>query len=403
MAATLWGNVYFQDCFAGILSQEPDGGCSFEYHDSYLQSTDPAISFSLPKIKKKHLYSGGLHPFFDNLCAEGWLKNAQARSLGLKSDNKFLLLLAFGLDLPGSVSIRDPEPNYKVGPNLDNPINLAALSARASISGVQPKIGAVKKSGKFYPVQPDKLATHIAKLSSGVHPGIVELEYLTTEACRALLKNDKIGGMQIASIEDIDEKALIVKRFDRLEDGTRLHFEEFNQLLGHKSDDKYDGCYEDMAKFILNNPEICLKSECDTLFRRIMACILTGNTDAHLKNFAMLHTESGLRLSPSYDLVAASYYKDYKSLALGIENAHNIQIDNLKAKNLVRLGKQFGLPDGAIMLAVEDFKSRLDKAHHNIEEAQEINPGIKDKLHEIMEKRWNGTFASIGTYLSKKR
>ncbi len=54
------------------------------------------------------------------------------------------------------------------------------------------------------------------------------------------------------------------------------------------------------------------------------------------------------------------------------------------------------------MLAVEDFKSRLVRAHHNIEKAQDINQGIKDKLHEIMEKRWNGTFASIGTYLSKK-
>jgi len=403
MAVNLWGKVYYQETFAGILSQEAGGRCSFAYDESYLGNGMPAISFTLPLQAEPHLYEDDLHPFFDNLCAEGWLKNVQARALGLRKNDRFALLLAFGFDLAGAVRIEDPKPIYDVKIELDDPENYAALAPRASLSGVQPKLGAIKDGRKYRAVKRGELATHIAKLPSGTLPHIIDLEYLTTAACRALLKGDAVAEMDIDSFEDVAERALLVKRFDRLEDGTRLHFEEFNQLLGQKSEDKYDGCYEDMAQFILDNCDICLKTECDTLFRRIMACIITGNTDAHLKNFAMMHTDSGLRLTTSYDLVGSACYPDYQQIALGIENAHNLEIGKLRAKNIVRLGGLYGLPDAAIMFAVEEFSGRMDKAHSDIDKATKVENAIKNKLHEQMEKRWNGIFDSIGTYLSKRQ
>ena len=403
MAANLWGKVYFQDTFAGILAQEPGGRCVFTYDESYLSSGLPAISYTLPLSPEPYLNEDGLHPFFDNLCAEGWLKNAQARALGLRKNDRFALLLAFGTDLAGAVSVIDPDPVREVKIDLDDPQNFAALTARASLSGIQPKIGAIKDGRKFRPVKRGETATHIAKLPSGMLPDIVELEYITTQACRALLRGDQVANMSIAPVQAVADKALLVERFDRMPDGTRLHFEEFNQLLGKKSEDKYDGSYEDMAAFILENDRLCLKTEIDTLYRRIMACILTGNTDAHFKNFAMMHTEAGLRLTPSYDLVASAVYPDYQTVALGIERAEGLQIGTLKAKNIARLGTLFGLPDAAIMLAVEDFGKRLSKAHDAIESPGNIPQALKDKLHDQMEKRWNGIFGSVGGYLSKKQ
>ncbi len=403
MAANLWGKIYYRDTFAGILSQEAGGRCAFTYDESYLSSGMTAISFTLPLQENAHLSENGLHSFFDNLCAEGWLKNAQARALGLRKNDRFSLLLAFGTDLAGAVSVIDPAPVREVKIDIDDPENFAALAARASLSGIQPKLGAIKEGRKFRAVRRGEQATHIAKLPSGSLPNIVELEYITTQACKALLKGDAVAEMTITSLQDVADKALLVKRFDRLDDGTRLHFEEFNQLLGHASEDKYDGSYEHMADFIIANDGLCLKAECDTLFRRIMACILTGNTDAHLKNFAMMHTDSGLRLTPSYDLVGSACYPDYQTLALGIERAENLRIGDIGAKNIVRLGGLFGLPDGAIMFAIEDFTKHLDKAHKAIDTPKNIDQYLKDKLHEQMEKRWNGIFASIGTYLLKKQ
>ncbi len=402
MAINLWGNVYYKDTFVGILSQEAGGRCVFTYDESYLQSSLPAISYTLPLRAEPHLSEYGLHPFFDNLCAEGWLKNAQARALGLRRDDRFSLLLAFGTDLAGAVSIIDPDPAGDIKIDHDDPENIAALSARASLSGVQPKLGAIKKGRVFRHVGRGERATHIAKLPSPTLPDILGLEYITTQACAALLKKDAVAEMILAPLQGVAERSLLVKRFDRTEDGKRIHFEEFNQLLGNRSEDKYEGYYEHMADFIIQNGDICLRAECDTLFRRVMACILTGNTDAHLKNFAMEHTESGLRLSPCYDLVAAACYPQYRTLALGIAGAENMPIGRIGPKNMVRMGRLFGLPDRAVMLAVSDFASRLDRAHSAIDASKDIGRDIKDKLHQQMEKRWNGIFGLIGTFLSKK-
>jgi len=403
MATNLWGRIYYKDIFAGILSQEAGGRCVFTYDESYLQSSLPAISYTLPLRAEPHLSEYGLHPFFDNLCAEGWLKNAQARALGLRRDDRFSLLLAFGTDLAGAVSVIDPDPAGEIKIDHGDPENIAALSARASLSGVQPKLGAIKEGRVFRPVKRGERATYIAKLPSPTLPDILGLEYVTTQACAALLKEDTVAEMTLAPLQGVAERSLLVKRFDRTEDGKQIHFEEFNQLLGNRSEDKYEACYEHMADFIIQNGNICLRAECDTLFRRVMACILTGNTDAHLKNFAMEHTESGLRLTPCYDLVAAACYPEYQTLALGIERAENMKIGSIGPKNIVRLGKLFGLPDKAVMLAVSDFSSRLNKAHGAVDGSKNVGQDIKDKLHQQMEKRWNGTFDSIGTYLSKRQ
>ena len=164
MAINLWGKIYYKDTFAGILSQEAGGRCVFTYDEGYLQSSLPAISYTLPLRAEPHLSEYGLHPFFDNLCAEGWLKNAQSRALGLRRDDRFSLLLAFGIDLAGAVSVIDPEPVGNIKIDRGDPENIAALSARASLSGVQPKLGAIKEGRVFRPVKRDERATYVAKL-----------------------------------------------------------------------------------------------------------------------------------------------------------------------------------------------------------------------------------------------
>ena len=45
-----------------------------------------------------------------------------------------------------------------------------------------------------------------------------------------------------------DRLAYVVKRFDRLDNGSKLQQEDFQQLL--QTDDKYAGSYERIANFI---------------------------------------------------------------------------------------------------------------------------------------------------------
>src|ERR1017187_2214768 len=93
MAQTLHGNVYYQTTFAGVLREEPDGRYAFTYQEDYLEAGNPAIAFPLPLQLGPRYSRSGLHPFFDNLVSEGWLANAQARALGIQTNDRFGRLL----------------------------------------------------------------------------------------------------------------------------------------------------------------------------------------------------------------------------------------------------------------------------------------------------------------------
>jgi serine/threonine-protein kinase HipA len=402
MARSLWGKVYLRDIYAGRLQEEPGGRCVFAYDTSYLESDQPAIAHRLPLRSEPYVSERGLHPFFDNLIAEGWFRNAQARALGIDPGNSFALLLGFGHDLAGAVSVEDPEPPERQ-PFAADEATMAALLGRASLSGIQRKLLVVKDGKTYRPVGPDELSTHIAKLASGNLTGLVELEYLTTVAVRALLPGDDIVDMEVIHLPSIKEDALIIPRFDRTATGKRIHFEEFNQLLGkHSGDDKYKGAYEDLGQFILRTPS-CIPAEADRLLRRVLACLLTGNTDAHFKNFAMFHARDGLRLTPAYDLVAASVYPDYQTIALQIAGAKNLAIAALHAKHLVAMAEGFGVNRDALVSAVDQLGRRLPHALAALEKSPVGSELLRKDVQEKMERRWNGSFASIGQLLSKRR
>ncbi len=406
MANSLWGNVYYKDIFAGRLEENPDRRCVFTYDETYLNQRGMAISYTMPLQKEPYISESGLHPFFDNLVAEGWFKNAQARALGVNPNHRFALLLGFGHDLAGAVSVIDPEPQKRDSLDHLDKVTQACLSGRASLSGVQRKLLVVKDQNSFRPVGPDELSTHIAKLTSSQHNELLELEFLTTEAVRILLPDDETVKTEIIDLSFIQEKALIIPRFDRTTTGKRLfHFEEFNQLFGKysgDSNDKYEGGYEDMGQFILKTDR-CIPAEADRLLKRIFVCFLAGNTDAHFKNFAMFHTNDGLRLTPAYDLVASSIYPEYQSIALHVCGIQNLPIGKLEAKHLIRMSKGFAASDESLMMIAEALEKRLPLALEAVERSEVGSHTLKTKIQERMEKRWNGSFKLIGQRLSKKQ
>ena len=403
MARTLWGKVYLKDIYAGRLQEEPGGRCVFAYDASYFENGEHAIAHTLPLREQPYICERGLHPFFDNLVAEGWFRNAQARALRIDPRNRFALLLGFGHDLAGAVSVEDPEPQEHTQLDHSDEATLAALLGRASLSGIQRKLLVVKDDKTYRPVGPDELSTHIAKLSSGNLRNILELEYLTTRVVRTLLPDDEIVDMEITHLPAIKEDALIIPRFDRTRTGKRIHFEEFNQLLGkYSGDDKYEGAYEDMGQYILRTPS-CIPVEADRLLRRILACLLVGNTDAHFKNFAMFHTRDGLRLTPAYDVVAASVYREHQTIALHVGGARDIAIGALQPKHLLGLGGGFGVNEDALVSAVEQLGKRLPQALETLEKSDIGPKALRKKLEKIMEKRWKGSFASTGQLLSKRQ
>ena len=227
MATMFWGNVYYKDSqvkkgeqgyYVGKLQEEPGNRYSFTYDPSYIQAGHPAIAYNLPLRQEPHISEYSLHPFFDNLVAEGWLAKAQARALGVDPNNRFALLLGFGHDLAGAVSIIDPKPQKIHLEDFDETTKII-LQGHASLSGIQRKLLAVKEDGKYRPVKPHELSTHFIKLTSNILPDLIELEYLSTLAAKKLLPHDQIVEMEINFIPAIKEHGLIITRFDRNQSG----------------------------------------------------------------------------------------------------------------------------------------------------------------------------------------
>ena len=324
MATLLWGRVYYNETFAGYLKEEPGDRTSFTYDENYLNGEFPAIAYTLPLRPQSFITRSGLHPFFDNLVAEGWLEDVQTRLLNKREASRFELLLTFGLDCAGAVSVVDSEPAKLTKSLVDtsDSIEMAVMKNRASLSGIQPKLSLIEINGQLRPTNIGEVSNHIAKFPSRSHDDLVINEYLTTLAFKALLPEDEVVDLWIDEISGFSEPALIIKRFDRAPNHQRLHFEEFNQLFGQPSKAKYDGAYKDMADFI-QETKGCIPVEIYRLYLRIIAGILLGNTDMHLKNFAMFHTPEGLRLTPVYDEIAAAIYQ-YKTIALAIGGAHDM-------------------------------------------------------------------------------
>ena len=108
---------------------------------------------------------------------------------------------------------------------------------------------------------------------------------------------------------------LLSRRFDRNQDGKRIHFASAMTLLGlNDGDNATTGhSYLDIVDFILQN---CTNVEqnLQELYRRVAFNICIGNTDDHFRNHGFLLTSKGWTLSPAYDMNPT--LNEYQSLLI---------------------------------------------------------------------------------------
>lgn len=112
------------------------------------------------------------------------------------------------------------------------------------------------------------------------------------------------------------------------------------------------------------------------LYRQKVFNIMIGNTDDHLKNFIMLHNDTGWRLSPAFDLLPNIGFNREHALRIGLDTRPP------SAETLLTEAKHFGI-------------KRRQKAMEVIKETQETvlkwrkvfsNSKVPEKDAEIMGK-----------------
>ena len=96
--------ILFKDQVAGTLEETAGGGTRFIYAPKW----QTQIACTLSILQREHEWAQGVHPFFQHLGPEGWLRETQARVAHIAEEDDFGLLLRYGADCIGAVGVRRP-------------------------------------------------------------------------------------------------------------------------------------------------------------------------------------------------------------------------------------------------------------------------------------------------------
>ena len=156
---------------------------------------------------------------------------------------------------------------------------------RFSLPGVQLKLSAtMAATGRLTIPAQGVGGSWIVKLPSAAFPGLPEQEHaMMTLAGHVGIEVPETRLVPVDSISNLPrgmgvaggETALAVRRFDRDDDGTPVHVEDFAQVLGAYPEQKYVGAgYADIAEVV---GRAAGDDAVDEFIRRLVFCTLIGN------------------------------------------------------------------------------------------------------------------------------
>lgn len=330
------------------------------FDDGYIQDPQrPALSLSyrgateqdtraiLSAARDRRLTSNDGHwpAYFQNLLPEGHNRDRLAKERGCSKDDEFELLAAAGHDLMGAVEV-EPVPRDETLPNSVHHWHAAMgldflepgfvefpVEDAAALPGVVTKFSAIQEGRRYVVKRHGSAGSYILKLPSTRHPDLAEMEAMGFALCSSLgldcAHAQLISREQAELPEQIQfETLLAVKRFDRTDDGQRVHMEEFAQVLGYTPKQKYGtDMLRDYGQMLRVLDQFSSRPAPDTkeFLQRFVTFILMGNTDAHLKNWALIYPDGTTpRLSPVYDPVSVS---SFFASATPLDYALNRSID----------------------------------------------------------------------------
>lgn len=171
---------------------------------------------------------------------------------------------------------------------------------------------------------------------------------------------------------------LLSRRFDRTNDGKRIHFASALTLLGLNDGDNASSGYGylDIVDFIIQHGSN-IERNLEELYRRVAFYILIGNSDDHFRNHGFLLTEKGWELSPAYDInpttseqqsLLINRFTNEANLELLLDAASDFMLAEHTAKSIIgnvktavaswrTEAKRFSLPQRDI----DTFGPRIDK------------------------------------------
>ena len=335
-------DVFYEESVVGRVSVYGNGGFGFSYEPAWISADDSfPLSVTLP-LTEGPFPNEAIAPWLDNLLPEGGLRARVAEALNLPESDSLTILKKIGGDVAGAISVGSPSVRkdwrhqslrshyqsdseqealsrhikdlkrrpFLVGLEDDVRLSLAGGEEKTILSVIdedgQPKLGLPKSTDRLAIPKGGAPSTIIVKPNNKHFDGSVENEAY----CLTLASLIGIPAAECAVLKAQDGNALAVARYDRCthDDGSiqRLHQEDFAQANGAPSSKKYEiGTDAGLSlQQLLSFKDDLPESDISKLIDQIIFNILVANTDAHAKNYSIMHGRT-LRLAPMYDVSSA--------------------------------------------------------------------------------------------------
>jgi serine/threonine-protein kinase HipA len=369
----------------------------FRYDPNYLNhpvafSLDPLhlpLSSEIFNANRPH---SGVHGVFEDSLPDDWGRRVMARRYGLNRSeqrvpNLLRLLKSNGLGAlryteQGEVEPRSTEGSICQLQELErlanifeqDPLSVAddelslLFQAGSSPGGARPKALLMDDDGQY-----------LAKFASVKDSlGVVNLEAAAME----LARHAGIATADTRLVPLATGHCLLVKRFDITQAGGRNHLLSMQSLL--KADNYYNASYRDLAD-VIRHVSAQPGQDLLKLYRQMVFNVLIGNTDDHLKNFLMLHAETGWHLSPAFDLVPNIGFNSEHVLRIGFDN----RIPDGKA--LIAEAKPFGIKQRqqaeelimSVYETVKDWETVFAKCQVSDSDIEIVGADVRKRLKKI--------------------
>lgn len=342
----------------------------------YLGASESATKAILtaPRDIRLSRSDGKWPSYFQNLLPEGHNRERLAAQRGCSADDEFELLAAAGHDLMGAIEV-EPVPVDEAIPDAirhwHTTLGLDVLEPgfvefpvedAAALPGVVTKFSAVLEGRRYVVKRHGAAGSYILKLPTMRHPDLVANEFMGFQLCKAVgldCANATVISRADAELPEAVpfEDILAVERFDRGPNGQRIHMEEFAQVLRYDPKHKYGkGLAVDYSNMLRIIDQLSSRPAQDVqeFVNRFVAFILMGNTDAHLKNWALRYPDGvHPELAPLYDPVCVTaFFEDVPLTDYGVNRTIDKTVRAFTWDDLAALLKQAQVPRAARVLQV---------------------------------------------------
>jgi serine/threonine-protein kinase HipA len=251
------------------------------------------------------------------------------------------------------------------------------MAGKMSISGVQEKVSLRLSDDKSrFEIAPTK-GRYILKPEPSRFAFVPQNEHVT-------MRLAELVGIEVPpfGLVELKDKSItyLIKRFDRLDDGTKLQVEDFCQLAEKPLRDKYQGsgelCVRILRKYA-SEPLIQVRN----LFKLLLFSWRVSNGDQHLKNFSLLRTIEGRwRLAPAYDLICTRLpIPSDRDLALPIGGKRS----NLSKQSWLDFAEYSQIPERAAVRLIHEQIDALEPSLRLIE-ASFLPDELKIQYQDIL-------------------